>query len=99
MSKRTLRGTAAGLLLLAGAGLTFPVQAADAPIPLFGSASNVGWVAQAAAPGAFTAPWSAIQRYRGVEGAPIGESFCAEGTFKDFNLDVEAIPRADKLDF
>ena len=99
MSKRTLRGTAAGLLLLTGAGLTFPVQAADAPIPLFGSASNVGWVAQGAARGAFTTQWNAVQRYRGVEGAPIGDCFCAEGTFKYFDLDVEAIPRADKLDF
>jgi hypothetical protein len=50
-------------------------------------------------PGAFTTAWNAIQRYRRVEAAPIGESFCAEGNFNYFNLDVEAIPQAKTPDF
>jgi hypothetical protein len=49
--------------------------------------------------GAFATPWSAIQRYRRTEAAPIGEAFCAEGNFNYFNHNVEAIPEAAKPDF
>jgi hypothetical protein len=50
-------------------------------------------------PGAFTTPWNAIQRYNRAEQGPIRESFCAEGNFNYFNLDVEPIPTAAKPDF
>ena len=49
--------------------------------------------------GAFTTPWNAIQRYRRVEPGPILESFCAEGNFNYFNLEVEPIPQANKPEF
>ena len=56
--------------------------------------------------GAFTTPWSAIQRYRRVEpGAnaspvgTIGEYYCAESTNDAFPEDMEPIPQADKPDF
>jgi hypothetical protein len=49
--------------------------------------------------GAFTTPWSAMQRYRRVEPGPMREASCAEGNFNYFNLDMEPMPQADKQDF
>ena len=50
-------------------------------------------------PGAFTMPWTAVQRYRRAEQGPMGEAVCAENNDKFFNYDVEPIPMADKPDF
>lgn len=46
-------------------------------------------------PGAFTTPWSAIQRYRPVR-IPYDEQVCIEGNLHMFDYHV---PIADKLDF
>jgi hypothetical protein len=50
-------------------------------------------------PGAFTMPWSAMQRYRRVETGPMHEESCAEGNFNYYNFDLEPMPHADKPDF
>src|SRR6516162_2487088 len=50
-------------------------------------------------PGAFTMPWSALQRYRRVEQGPMREAVCAENNANFFNYDVEPIPQAIKPDF
>jgi hypothetical protein len=50
-------------------------------------------------PGAFTMPWSAMQRYHRIEVGPMGESTCVEGNFNYFNLDLDPLPMADKADF
>jgi hypothetical protein len=49
--------------------------------------------------GAFTTPWNAVQRYTRVQQDQIRESFCAEGNYNYFNLDVEPIPQAKGADF
>ena len=50
-------------------------------------------------PGAFTMPWTAVQRYRRAEQGPMVEAVCAENNDKFFNYDVGSIPTADKPDF
>jgi hypothetical protein len=50
-------------------------------------------------PGAFTMPWSAMQRYRRAERGPMAEAVCAENNATFFNYEVEPIPTADKPDF
>jgi hypothetical protein len=50
-------------------------------------------------PGAFTMPWSAMQRFRRVEPGPMLEAICAEGNFNYYNFDLEPLPTADKPDF
>jgi hypothetical protein len=50
-------------------------------------------------PGAFTTPWSAIQRYRRVEAGPLVETACAENNGDHFDQGMEPIPQADKPDF
>jgi hypothetical protein len=50
-------------------------------------------------PGAFTMPWTALQRYRRNDDAPLGEEVCAENNDKFFKYDVEPIPTADRPDF
>ena len=50
-------------------------------------------------PGAFTMPWTAIQRWRRVSDRPITEMICAENNFSFFNYVVVPIPQADKADF
>ncbi len=50
-------------------------------------------------PGAFTTPWSAIQRFRRVQSSPWEESICAENNINPFTFDVVPIPQADKADF
>ena len=49
--------------------------------------------------GAFTMPWTALQRYRRVEQGPLREQVCAENNAGFFNYDIEPIPTADKPDF
>jgi hypothetical protein len=50
-------------------------------------------------PGAFTTPWNAIQRYRRVDRAAMGENVCAENNDDHFNHGLEPMPQADKPDF
>jgi hypothetical protein len=50
-------------------------------------------------PGAFTMPWTALQRYRRVDDGPMAEEVCAENNDTFFKYDVEPIPTADKPDF
>ena len=50
-------------------------------------------------PGAFTMPWSAIQRYKRVQRAPMTEERCAENNNNYLNEDVRPIPTAAKPDF
>jgi hypothetical protein len=50
-------------------------------------------------PGAFTMPWSAIQRFRRVHAGPWEEAICAENNVNPFNFEVVPIPQADKPDF
>jgi len=50
-------------------------------------------------PGAFTTPWSAIQRFRRVQSRPWEESICAENNINPFTFAVVPIPQADKPDF
>jgi hypothetical protein len=50
-------------------------------------------------PGAFNMSWSAIQRYRRVQRAPLEEQPCAENNSNYLNESVRPIPVADKPDF
>jgi hypothetical protein len=50
-------------------------------------------------PGAFTAPWNAIQRYRRTDDGPMIEMVCAENNTGYFSYDVVPLPYADKADF
>jgi hypothetical protein len=50
-------------------------------------------------PGAFTTPWSAIQRYRRVQRAPVEEQPCAENNSNYLNESVRPIPQAAMPDF
>jgi hypothetical protein len=51
-------------------------------------------------PGAFTTPWSAIQRFRRVQTGPMEEAICAENNVNPFSsFEVVPIPQADKPDF
>jgi hypothetical protein len=50
-------------------------------------------------PGAFTMPWSAIQRFHRRQNGPIEESICAENNIDPFNLGMVPTPQADKPDF
>jgi hypothetical protein len=50
-------------------------------------------------PGAFTVPWSAIQRFRRVHTGPWEEAICAENNVNPFQFEVVPIPQADKPDF
>jgi hypothetical protein len=52
-------------------------------------------------PGAFTMPWSAIQRWKRREGETITELICAENPTDFFNNEMAAgpIPQAEKPDF
>ena len=49
-------------------------------------------------PGAFTMPWSAIQRWRRVD-RPLDELMCAENNADFFNYEVVPLPQASKPDF
>jgi hypothetical protein len=50
-------------------------------------------------PGAFTAVWRGMQRYRRVEQGPMKEDVCAENNATYFGMKVEPIPTAEKPDF
>jgi hypothetical protein len=50
-------------------------------------------------PGAFTMPWSAMQRFRRVHLGPMEEDICAENNINPFSFEVVPIPQADKPDF
>src|SRR6266853_3990160 len=50
-------------------------------------------------PGAFTARWSAVQRFRPVHDGPLPEKACTENNQNYFNYDVEPIPQATKANF
>jgi len=50
-------------------------------------------------PGAFTMPWTALQRFRRVEIGPMIEATCVEGNFNYYDFDLEPLPQADKPDF
>ena len=50
-------------------------------------------------PGAFTAPWGAIQRYRRVDRGPLEEQTCSENNVNLFNEPYEPIPQANRADF
>jgi hypothetical protein len=50
-------------------------------------------------PGAFNAPWSAIQRYRAVHEGPLPEKACAENNQNYFSQDLEPLPQASIPDF
>ena len=50
-------------------------------------------------PGAFTMPWSAIQRFRRVQAGLMEEAICAENNVNPFSFAVVPVPQADKPDF
>jgi hypothetical protein len=50
-------------------------------------------------PGAFTMPWSAIQRFRAAHEGPLPEKACAEDTENHFGYELEPIPQATTPDF
>jgi hypothetical protein len=50
-------------------------------------------------PGAFTTPWSAIQRFRRRQAGPLREHICAENNPNYFNYDPVPKPYAEKADF
>jgi hypothetical protein len=53
-------------------------------------------------PGAFTTPWTAVQRYRKdrrPQFVPQHEMVCAENNSDHFNQGLHPIPRADRADF
>jgi hypothetical protein len=49
--------------------------------------------------GAFTTPWTALQRYRRVEQGPLGEQVCAENNVDHFDQGVEPVPQDGTPDF
>jgi hypothetical protein len=50
-------------------------------------------------PGAFTMPWTAMQRYRRVNQGPMIEATCVEGNFNYYNFDLEPLPEETKPSF
>ena len=50
-------------------------------------------------PGAFNMPWSAVQRWKRLEGRPMVEQRCAENSDAFFSYDVVPIPHDDTPDF
>jgi hypothetical protein len=50
-------------------------------------------------PGAFTSPWSAMQRYRRVNQGPMLEATCVEGNFNYYNFDLEPLPEETEPGF
>jgi hypothetical protein len=50
-------------------------------------------------PGAFTMPWTAMQRYRRVDQGPMIEATCVEGNFNYYNFDLEPLPEEAKPSF
>jgi hypothetical protein len=50
-------------------------------------------------PGAFTTPWTAVQRWRRVENAPMSMATCSENNGDFFEHGLVPLPQADKPDF
>jgi hypothetical protein len=50
-------------------------------------------------PGAFTMPWTAVQRWRRVDRAPLLPTPCNENNGDFFSLGLVPLPQADKPDF
>jgi hypothetical protein len=50
-------------------------------------------------PGAFTAPWSASQRFVRSEKEPLRETICAENNANYFGYEMDPTPQADKPEF
>jgi hypothetical protein len=50
-------------------------------------------------PGAFTVPWSAVQRWRRVENAPLSTATCNENNGDFFSHGLVPLPEATKADF
>jgi len=50
-------------------------------------------------PGAFTAPWTGVQRWRRVEEAPILQVPCNENNDDHFSQDLVPLAQAAKPDF
>jgi hypothetical protein len=50
-------------------------------------------------PGAFNAPFTAIQRFRSVHEGPLPEKACAENNRDFFGLGMEPLPQANRPDF
>jgi hypothetical protein len=50
-------------------------------------------------PGAFTTPWTAIQRWRRVENAPMSMATCNENNGDFFEHGLVPLPQADRADF
>ncbi len=50
-------------------------------------------------PGAFTMPWSAVQRFKRVHAGLMEEAICAENNANPFDFDMVPTPQADKPDF
>jgi hypothetical protein len=50
-------------------------------------------------PGAFTTPWTAVQRWRRVENAPIATYQCNENNGDFFKQGLVPLPEATKPDF
>jgi hypothetical protein len=49
--------------------------------------------------GAFTTPWSAVYRFRRIDGRQLHEEVCAENNLNYFNFDVAPMPTANLPDF
>jgi hypothetical protein len=62
-------------------------------------AKTVDVVVHVEDPGAFTTPWTAIQRWRRVDDAPMRLTPCNENNEDFFNHDLVPLPHADKADF
>lgn len=50
-------------------------------------------------PGAFNAPWTAVQRWKRGQARALEEDECAENNFSFLNYDVVPIPEATRADF
>jgi hypothetical protein len=50
-------------------------------------------------PGAFTMPWSAVQRFRRVRRGPMEEAICAENNVNPFGFYMVPPPHAERPDF
>jgi hypothetical protein len=50
-------------------------------------------------PGAFTTPWTALQRYRRNTDAALAEEICAQNNGDPFNHNIMPIATADRRDF
>jgi hypothetical protein len=66
---------------------------------LAASAKDIEVLVSVDDPGAFTTPWSALQRFRRVDSGRMEEAICAENNIDPFNFAIVPVPHADKPDF